>query len=134
MPGVEDSPFMTWGQLEATPQRAMTPGGASTSDSKAPGVSTIASNAPSFRMDSSKSMIIQKNLMQTHKKSPLTFILVNEREELAHRLTETAFSAKRNAKERTLSGAKKSAFGTTPHRLGKSMGKTPEMRSPALNV
>ncbi|CAG5112732.1 Oidioi.mRNA.OKI2018_I69.chr2.g6913.t1.cds [Oikopleura dioica] len=53
MPGVEDSPFMTWGQLEATPQRAMTPGGASTSDSKAPGVSTIASNAPSFRMDSS---------------------------------------------------------------------------------
>ena len=75
-----------------------------------------------------------KNLMQTHKKLPLTFILVNEREELAHRLTETAFSAKRNAKERTLSGAKKSAFGTPPHRLGKSMGKTPEMRSPALNV
>ena len=63
----------------------------------------------------------------------LTF-LVNEREELAHRLTESAFSAKRNAKEKTLSGAKKSAFGSTPHRLGKSMGKTPEMRSPALNV
>lgn len=45
---------MTWGQLEATPQRAMTPGGASTSDKKVPGVSTIASNAPAFRMDSSK--------------------------------------------------------------------------------
>jgi len=110
MPGVEDSPFMTWGQLEATPQRAMTPNGAGPSEKKVPGVSTVASNAPAFRMDS-----------------------MNEREELAHRLTDSAFSARRNAKEKTLSGAKKSAFGTTPHRLGKSMGKTPEMRSPALN-
>lgn len=126
MPGVEDSPFMTWGQLEATPQRAMTPGGASTSDKKVPGVSTIAANAPAFRMDSSKSL--KFNLFSKF------YILVNDREELAHRLTDSAFSAKRNAKERTLSGAKKSAFGTTPHRLGKSMGKTPEMRSPALNV
>lgn len=107
MPGAEDSPFMTWGQLEATPQRAMTPGGVS---AKPQDVNSVASNAPSFRMNN-----------------------INDREELAHRLTESAMSTKRNAKNRTLNLAKKSAIGSTPHRIGKSMGKTPEMRSPALN-
>ena len=47
MPGQDESPFMTWGQLEATPQRAMTPGGASVSGNQTTTNPTI-SNAPAF--------------------------------------------------------------------------------------
>merc|ERR1712176_1390037 len=47
MPGQDESPFMTWGQLEATPQRAMTPGGASVGGGQTTTNPTI-SNAPAF--------------------------------------------------------------------------------------
>lgn len=59
---------------------------------------------------------------------------MNEREDLAHRLAEKVMEKKRNAKDRTVGIAKKSALGDTPQRIRKAMGKTPEMRSPALNV
>ena len=47
MPGQDESPFMTWGQLEATPQRAMTPGGASVGGGQTTANPTV-SNAPAF--------------------------------------------------------------------------------------
>ena len=59
---------------------------------------------------------------------------MNEREDLGHRLAEKVMEKKRNAKEKTLGMAKKSSLGDTPNRIRKAMGKTPEMRSPALNV
>jgi DNA-binding transcriptional regulator YiaG len=59
---------------------------------------------------------------------------VNEREDLAHRLAEKVAEKKRNATDRALGLAKKSAFGDTPNRIRKAMGKTPESRSAALNV
>ena len=65
MPGAEESPFMTWGQLDSTPMRAMTPGNAtpgnatpgSHAGSNAPAPSSKPnplSNAPAFRMGDSK--------------------------------------------------------------------------------
>ena len=59
---------------------------------------------------------------------------INDREDLAHRLADKVMEKKRNAKDRTLGMAKKSAFGDTPSRIRKAMGKTPDIKSPALNV
>jgi len=109
MPGQDESPFMTWGQLEATPQRAMTPGGASVSGNQTTTNPTI-SNAPAFYLGD-----------------------VNDREDLAHRLVDKVMEKKRDAKNKTLGMAKKSAFGDTPNRIRKAMGKTPAIKSPALN-
>jgi len=61
-------------------------------------------------------------------------ILVNDREDLAHRLVDKVMEKKRDAKNKTLGMAKKSAFGDTPNRIRKAMGKTPAIKSPALNV
>ena len=60
--------------------------------------------------------------------------LVNDREDLAHRLVDKVMEKKRDAKNKTLGMAKKSAFGDTPNRIRKAMGKTPAIKSPALNV
>ena len=125
MPGQDESPFMTWGQLEATPQRAMTPGGASVAGNQATANPTI-SNAPAFYLgdgESNCSNFRDKNI-----------ILVNDREDLAHRLVDKVMEKKRDAKNKTLGLAKKSAFGDTPNRIRKTMGKTPSIKSPALNV
>ena len=61
-------------------------------------------------------------------------ILVNDREDLAHRLVDKVMEKKRDAKNKTLGMAKKSAFGDTPNRIRKAMGKMPAIKSPALNV
>ena len=61
-------------------------------------------------------------------------ISVNDREDLAHRLVDKVMEKKRDAKNKTLGMAKKSAFGDTPNRIRKAMGKTPAIKSPALNV
>ena len=53
---------------------------------------------------------------------------------LGMRLADKVMQKKRDAKSKTLGIAKKSAFGDTPGRIKKAMGKTPEMKSPALNV
>ena len=50
MPGQDESPFMTWGQLEGTPQRAMTPGQGTPSGSQSESARTAAQNAPSFHL------------------------------------------------------------------------------------
>ena len=57
MPGQDESPFMTWGQLEATPQRAMTPGGASVGGGQTTTNPTI-SNAPAFYLGDGKLVTI----------------------------------------------------------------------------
>ena len=54
MPGQDESPFMTWGQLEATPQRAMTPGGASVGGGQTTANPTV-SNAPAFYLGDGES-------------------------------------------------------------------------------
>ena len=59
---------------------------------------------------------------------------MNDREDLAHRLVDKVMEKKRDAKNKTLGMAKKSAFGDTPNRIRKAMGKTPAIKSPALNV
>lgn len=51
MPGRDESPFMTWGQLEGTPQRALTPGATA---NKTPLVAHNVAHAPSFHMGESK--------------------------------------------------------------------------------
>ena len=51
MPGADESPFMTWGQLESTPQRAMTPGYGGSG--KSPQVNHSIAQAPSFHMGES---------------------------------------------------------------------------------
>lgn len=48
-------------------------------------------------------------------------------------MAEKVAEKKRNATDRALGLAKKSAFGDTPNRIRKAMGKTPESRSAALN-
>ena len=53
---------------------------------------------------------------------------------LGHRLADKVMQKKRDAKNKVLGIAKKSAFGDTPGRIKKAMGRTPEMKSPALNV
>ena len=113
-PGEDESPFMTWGQIEGTPARIMTPGGGSTpgnAHSQSMNRAPISSNAPAFHLSD-----------------------INDREDLGHRLADKVAERKRNAKDRTLGVAKKSAFGDTPSRIRKAMGKTPEAKSPALNV
>lgn len=112
-PGEDESPFMTWGQIEGTPARIMTPGGGATPGGAGatPTRAPVSSNAPAFQLGD-----------------------INDREDLAHRLADKVMERKRNAKDRTLGMAKKSAFGDTPNRIRKAMGKTPEVKSPALNV
>ena len=51
MPGADESPFMTWGQLEGTPQRAMTPG---SNAAQSPAVNHKLAEAPAFHMGESK--------------------------------------------------------------------------------
>lgn len=125
-PGEDESPFMTWGQIEGTPARIMTPGGATPGGAGGSmGRAPVTSNAPAFQLGDSKCLIFYHLF---------TLIQVNDREDLAHRLADKVMEKKRNAKDRTINMAKKSAFGDTPSRIRKAMGKTPDIKSPALNV
>ena len=63
-----------------------------------------------------------------------TLSLANDREDLGHRLADKIMEKRRDAKNRTLGMARKSAFGETPNRIKRAMGKTPDIKSPALNV
>ena len=58
MPGQDESPFMTWGQLEATPQRAMTPSGATPSGMQSEIAGAKSQNAPSFYLGESTYILV----------------------------------------------------------------------------
>jgi hypothetical protein len=60
MPGQDESPFMTWGQLEGTPQRAMTPGQGTPSGSQSEAARTAAQNAPSFHLGEGTTLYISR--------------------------------------------------------------------------